>query len=186
MPFIKTDLPGLVIFEPAVYGDSRGYFFESYNEKLFSEEGIDTRFVQDNQSRSAYGVIRGLHYQLDPHAQTKLVRVLSGSILDVVIDLRKGSPSYGKLLSIELSAENKKQLLIPKGFAHGFSVLSETAEVLYKCDSFYHKESEAGIIYNDPSLNIDWKIPAAKMIISEKDLKNPLFANCKNNFVFEK
>ncbi|HMU10447.1 MAG TPA: dTDP-4-dehydrorhamnose 3,5-epimerase [Ferruginibacter sp.] len=186
MPFIKTDLPGLVIFEPAVYGDSRGYFFESYNEKLFSEEGIDTRFVQDNQSRSAYGVIRGLHYQLDPYAQTKLVRVLSGSILDVVIDLRKGSPSYGKLLSIELSAENKKQLLIPKGFAHGFSVLSETAEVLYKCDSFYHKESEAGIIYNDPSLDIDWKIPAAKMIISEKDLKNPLFANCKNNFVFEK
>lgn len=186
MPFIKTDLPGLVIFEPAVYGDSRGYFFESYNEKLFSEEGIDTRFVQDNQSRSAYGVIRGLHYQLDPYAQTKLVRVLSGSILDVVIDLRKGSPSYGKPLSIELSAENKKQLLIPKGFAHGFSVLSETAEVLYKCDSFYHKESEAGIIYNDPSLDIDWKIPAAKMIISEKDLKNPLFANCKNNFVFEK
>lgn len=186
MPFIKTDLPGLVIFEPAVYGDSRGYFFESYNEKLFSEEGIDTRFVQDNQSRSAYGVIRGLHYQLDPYAQTKLVRVLSGSILDVVIDLRKGSPSYGKLLSIELSAENKKQLLIPKGFAHGFSVLSETAEVLYKCDSFYHKESEAGIIYNDTSLDIDWKIPAAKMIISEKDLKNPLFANCKNNFVFEK
>ncbi len=186
MPFIKTDLPGLVVFEPAVYGDSRGYFFESYNEKVFSEAGIHTRFVQDNQSRSAYGVIRGLHYQLDPHAQTKLVRVLSGSILDVVVDLRKGSPSYGKLLSIELSAENKIQLLIPKGFAHGFSVLSETAEVLYKCDSFYHKESEAGIIYNDPSLDIDWKIPAAEMIISEKDLKNPLFANCKNNFVFEK
>ncbi len=186
MPFIKTDLPGLVVFEPAVYGDSRGYFFESYNEKVFSEAGIHTRFVQDNQSRSAYGVIRGLHYQLDPYAQTKLVRVLSGSILDVVVDLRKGSPSYGKLLSIELSAQNKKQLLIPKGFAHGFSVLSETAEVLYKCDSFYHKESEAGIIYNDPSLDIDWKIPAAEMIISEKDLKNPLFANCKNNFVFEK
>lgn len=186
MPFIKTDLPGLVVFEPAVYGDSRGYFFESYNEKVFSEAGIHTRFVQDNQSRSAYGVIRGLHYQLDPYAQTKLVRVLSGSILDVVVDLRKGSPSYGKLLSIELSAENKIQLLIPKGFAHGFSVLSETAEVLYKCDSFYHKESEAGIIYNDPSLDIDWKIPAAEMIISEKDLKNPLFANCKNNFVFEK
>ncbi|HNU89501.1 MAG TPA: dTDP-4-dehydrorhamnose 3,5-epimerase [Ferruginibacter sp.] len=186
MPFIKTDLPGLVVFEPAVYGDSRGYFFESYNEKVFSEAGIHTRFVQDNQSRSAYGVIRGLHYQLDPYAQTKLVRVLSGSILDIVVDLRKGSPSYGKLLSIELSAQNKKQLLIPKGFAHGFSVLSETAEVLYKCDSFYHKESEAGIIYNDPSLDIDWKIPAAEMIISEKDLKNPLFANCKNNFVFEK
>lgn len=186
MPFSKTDLPGLVVFDPAVYGDSRGYFFESYNEKVFSEAGIHTRFVQDNQSRSAYGVIRGLHYQLDPYAQTKLVRVLSGSILDIVVDLRKGSPSYGKLLSIELSAENKKQLLIPKGFAHGFSVLSETAEVLYKCDSFYHKESEAGIIYNDPSLDIDWKIPAAEMIISEKDLKNPLFANCKNNFVFEK
>ena len=136
MPIIKTGIPGLLIFEPAVFEDSRGYFFESYNEKVFAAEGIDIKFVQDNQSKSAYGVIRGLHYQLNPHAQTKLVRVLSGSILDVVVDIRKSSPTYGRVFSIELSAENKKQILVPKGFAHGFSVLSKTAEVLYKCDAF--------------------------------------------------
>lgn len=186
MPFIKTEFPGLFIFEPAVFGDSRGYFFESYNEKVFAAEGINIKFVQDNQSKSAYGVIRGLHYQLNEHAQTKLIRALSGKILDVIVDIRKGSPTYGKVFSAELSAENKKQVLIPKGFAHGFSVLSETAEVLYKCDVFYNKESEAGILYNDPALNIDWKIPADKAIISDKDLVHPHFANCKNNFVFEK
>ena len=186
MPFIKTDFPGLFIFEPVVFEDSRGYFFESYNEKKFEAEGIDIKFVQDNQSKSSYGVIRGLHYQLAPHAQTKLIRVLSGNIQDVVVDIRKGSPAYGKVFSLELSAENKKQILVPRGFAHGFSVLSETAEVLYKCDTFYHKESEVGIFYNDTDLNIDWKIPADKAIISEKDLKNPSLLNCKNNFVFEK
>ena len=186
MPFIKTNFPGLLIFEPAVFEDSRGYFFESYNEKHFIAEGIDIHFVQDNQARSSFGVIRGLHYQLAPYAQTKLISVLSGSILDVVVDIRKGSPAYGNAFTIELSAENKKQVLIPKGFAHGYSVLSDTAEVFYKCDMFYHKEAEAGIIYNDTNLNIDWKIPADKAIISEKDGKHPSLAECKNNFVFER
>ncbi|HAO45294.1 MAG TPA: dTDP-4-dehydrorhamnose 3,5-epimerase [Ferruginibacter sp.] len=186
MPFIKTGLPGLLVFEPVVYGDSRGHFFESYNEKSFAAEGVGMRFVQDNQSASTYGVIRGLHYQLPPYAQTKLVRALSGTILDVAVDIRKGSPSYGTVFSIELSAENKKQLFIPKGFAHGFSVLSKTAEVMYKCDAFYNKESEGGIIYNDTALNIDWRIPAGDAIVSEKDLALPSIANCKNSFVFEK
>lgn len=185
MAFIKTEFPGLIIIEPTVFKDSRGYFFESYNEKHFTAEGIDIKFVQDNQSKSSYGVIRGLHYQLAPHAQTKLIRVLSGNILDVVVDIREGSPTYGKVFSLELSAENNKQLLVPKGFAHGFSVLSETAEVMYKCDAFYHKESEAGIIFNDPVLNIDWGIPADKAIVSEKDMVHPSIVNCKNNFVFE-
>src|SRR5438128_3898307 len=142
MPFQTTEIPGLLVFEPIVYEDSRGYFFESYNEKNFQEQGIDLRFVQDNQSCSSYGVVRGLHYQLNPHAQVKLVRVLSGTILDVAVDLRKNSPTYLKVFSIELSAENKRQLFIPAGLAHGFSVLSEKAEVLYKCDGFYNKESE--------------------------------------------
>ncbi len=185
MPFIKTDLPDLLVFEPTVFEDSRGYFYESYNAQAFAKEGISTAFVQDNQSKSSYGVIRGLHYQLPPHAQTKLVRVLSGTILDVVVDIRRGSPAYGNVFSIELSATNKKQLYIPKGFAHGFSVLSETAEVLYKCDAFYNKESEGGIRYNDPALQIDWKIPAGKAIISDKDRLNPALAECKNSFVFE-
>ena len=184
MPFIETSLAGVWIFEPSVYEDDRGYFFESYNEQTFSNQGIGNRFVQDNQSYSRYGVIRGLHYQLDPHAQTKLVRVLQGRILDVAVDIRKGSPSFGMSVVIELSAENKKELLIPKGFAHGFSVLSETADVLYKCDAFYSKSSEAGIIYNDPSLNIDWQIPAEKSIISGKDLELPLFKDCRNDFQF--
>jgi dTDP-4-dehydrorhamnose 3,5-epimerase len=139
MPFQKTEFSGLLIFEPTVFGDNRGYFFESYNEKTFLKENIDLRFIQDNQSSSSYGVIRGLHYQLNPHAQTKLVRVLSGTILDVAVDIRENSPTFSKAFSIELSADNKKQLLIPPGFAHGFSVLSERAEVFYKCDSFYNK-----------------------------------------------
>lgn len=185
MPFIKTEYPGLIIIEPAVFKDSRGYFFESYNENDFKAEGIHNRFVQDNQSQSAYGVIRGLHYQLNPYAQTKLIRVLSGSILDVAVDIRKGSPTYAMAFTIELSAENNKQLLIPAGFAHGFSVLSETAEVIYKCDAFYNKESEAGIAYNDTVLGIDWKIPPDKAIISDKDQYHPSITNCKNNFVFE-
>ncbi|MEO6542120.1 MAG: dTDP-4-dehydrorhamnose 3,5-epimerase [Ferruginibacter sp.] len=186
MTIIKTEFPGLLIIEPTVFKDSRGYFFESYNEKDFNAQGIDIKFIQDNQSKSSYGVIRGLHYQLAPHAQTKLIRVLSGKILDIAVDIRKGSPGYGKVFSIELSAENNKQLLIPKGFAHGFSVLSESAEVIYKCDAFYHKESEAGILFNDASLNIDWKIPSDKAIISDKDLVNPSITGCKNNFVFER
>lgn len=185
MPFIETGLPGLVVFEPKVFEDSRGYFFESYNENTFAAQGITTRFVQDNQSRSSFGVIRGLHYQLSPHAQSKLVRVLTGKILDVAVDIRKGSPTYGKVCAVELSAENKKQLFLPKGFAHGFSVLSETAEVLYKCDGFYNKESEGGIIYNDPALQIDWQVSVDKAIVSDKDVVLPTLADCKNNFVFE-
>ena len=185
MPFFKTEFAGLLIFEPAVYKDSRGYFFESYNEKTFLNENIDLRFVQDNQSSSSYGVVRGLHYQLSPHAQTKLVRVLTGTIVDIAVDIRKNSPTFSKVFSIELSAENKKQLLIPPGFAHGFSVLSERAEVLYKCDDFYDKESETGIRYDDPQLRIDWKIPDDKIIVSEKDQQLPLLAHSKNNFVFQ-
>jgi dTDP-4-dehydrorhamnose 3,5-epimerase len=185
MAIIQTEFPGLFIYEPTVLKDSRGYFFESYSERLFQEAGINARFVQDNQSKSIYGVIRGLHYQLHPHAQTKLVRVVNGSIMDVAVDIRTGSPTYGRAFCIELSSENNKQLLIPKGFAHGFSVLSETAEAMYKCDGFYNKESEAGIIYNDATLNINWQIPADKVIISEKDLQQPSFMNCKNNFLFE-
>jgi len=166
MPFIKTNFDGLFIFEPKVFEDSRGYFFESYNESLAKAEGIQINFVQDNQARSSYGVVRGLHYQLAPYAQTKLIRVLSGSILDVVVDIRKGSPTYrkgsptyGKVFAIELNDANKHQLLIPKGFAHGYSVLSETAEVFYKCDAFWNKESEGGISLTDSRLNIDWRIP---------------------------
>jgi dTDP-4-dehydrorhamnose 3,5-epimerase len=184
MPFIKTDLPGLLIFEPAVHKDDRGYFFESYNEKLFSVEGINIKFVQDNQARSTYGVIRGMHYQLNPFAQTKLIRALSGAIIDAVVDLRKDSPTFGKSFSIELSAENKKQLLVPQGFAHGYSVISETAEVLYKVDQFYNKESEGGLLFNDPALNIDWKIPADKQIVAEKDLRHPGLMNSITNFTF--
>jgi dTDP-4-dehydrorhamnose 3,5-epimerase len=184
MPFIKTNFPGLLIFEPKVFEDSRGYFYESYNENICKEAGVDIRFVQDNQAQSSYGVIRGLHYQLDPYAQTKFIRVLSGNILDVVVDLRKHSPTFGKSYTIELSAQNKLQLLVPKGFAHGYSVLSETSEVFYKCDSFYYKAAEGGVMFNDPALEIDWKIPADKQIISEKDLLHPSLEHCSNNFVF--
>ncbi len=184
MPFIKTDFAGLLIFEPKVFEDSRGYFYESYNEQVFTAEGIAIKFVQDNQAQSAYGVIRGLHYQLNPFAQTKLIRVLSGSILDVAVDIRQGSPTYGKAFVLELSAENKKQLLVPKGFAHGYSVTSPTAEVFYKCDQFYNKASEGGIMYNDATLNIDWQIPIDKAIISDKDLVHPGLQECVNNFTF--
>ena len=184
MPFHKTEFPGLLIFKPEVFTDSRGYFFESYNENICKAEGVNIKFVQDNQASSEYGVIRGLHYQLAPFAQTKFIRVLSGIILDVVVDLRKGSQSFGKVFSLELSAENHLQLMVPKGFAHGYSVLSKTAEVFYKCDEFYSKENEAGLAYNDISLNIDWKIASGKKMISEKDLNQPTFENCKNNFEY--
>lgn len=185
MPFIETGIPDLLIYEPRVHGDSRGYFFESYNANTFRDEGVDIVFVQDNQARSTYGVLRGLHFQLEPHAQTKLIRALEGTILDVVVDLRAGSPAYGKVYTIELSAENKRQLLVPKGFAHGYSVLSPTAEVMYKCDNFYHKASEGGLIYNDPALQIDWGIPLTEAIVSEKDLVLPVLADCKHNFVYK-
>ena len=184
MPFILTEFPELLIYEPRIFNDDRGYFFESYNESTFLADGVVMKFVQDNQARSTYGVIRGLHFQLAPHAQTKLIRSLSGSILDVVVDLRKGSPKYGKVFRIELSADNKKQLLVPKGFAHGYSVLTETAEVLYKCDSFYHKESEGGLLFNDPALAIDWQIPADKVLVAAKDLILPGLSSVVSNFIF--
>ncbi|MGD2033420.1 MAG: dTDP-4-dehydrorhamnose 3,5-epimerase [Bacteroidales bacterium] len=184
MKLTETPIKDLIIIEPRVFEDNRGYFFESYNKSKLNKEGIRHNFVQDNESRSGYGTVRGLHYQMEPKAQTKLVRVLSGTILDIAVDIRKDSPSYGKWFGIELSGENKKQLLIPKGFAHGFSVLSEIATVFYKCDEFYAPEYDAGIIYNDPFLGIDWKIPGNKIILSEKDSKLPGFGDAKNNFKF--
>jgi len=185
MPFTATPLPGVFIFEPQVFPDGRGFFFESYNRKLFLDNHIDNDFVQDNQSFSVYGVIRGMHYQLEPYAQAKLVRVLQGKILDVIVDLRKGSPGFGKSFCIELSAENRKQIFIPKGFAHGFSVLSEIAELSYKCDQFYHKASESGIRFDDATLNIDWRIPAGQELISEKDTRLPAFDPALSQFIYK-
>jgi dTDP-4-dehydrorhamnose 3,5-epimerase len=185
MPFIAAPLPGLIIFEPVVYPDDRGFFFETYNQRLFQANGILNEFVQDNQSLSSFGTIRGLHYQREPYGQAKLVRVLQGRILDVVVDLRVGSPGFGKSYSIELTAENKKQIFIPKGFAHGFSVLSEIAEISYKCDSFYNKQSEGGIRYNDQKLNIDWQIPADKTIVSSKDTQLKEFNPTVTDFIYK-
>ncbi len=175
MPFRATPIQGLMIFEPRVFADDRGYFYESYNEKIFAEAGIHDNFVQDNQSKSTYGVLRGLHYQTGEHVQSKLVRVLEGSVLDVAVDIRPDSPTYGQHYTIELSAENHLQFYVPRGFAHGFLVLSDTAIFSYKCDNFYNKASEGGIAYDDPTLNIDWKIPTEDMILSDKDKVNPTF-----------
>lgn len=165
-----TNIKDLLVLTPAIFEDERGYFFESYSEASFAKNGLSYAFIQDNQSFSKNGVIRGLHFQKAPYAQTKLVRVLQGEILDVAVDIREDSATYGKHFSIVLSAENKKQLLVPKGFAHGFSVLSETAIVSYKVDEVYHKESESGIRYDDPALNIDWKVTLSDIIVSEKDI----------------
>jgi dTDP-4-dehydrorhamnose 3,5-epimerase len=184
MLFHETGFPDLLICEPKVFEDNRGYFFESYNQRNFIEAGLNYHWVQDNQSQSSYGVVRGLHFQHPPYAQTKLVRVLSGSILDVVVDIRKGSPSFGKVFSIEISSENKLQLLVPKGFAHGFSVLSPKAEVLYKCDSLFNKASEGSIMWNDPDLAIDWKIPSSEAIVSEKDNLHPQLKDAIINFIY--
>jgi dTDP-4-dehydrorhamnose 3,5-epimerase len=181
MKIISTFISDLVILEPIVFKDPRGYFFESYNALRLSGIGIDTLFKQDNQSKSQYGVVRGLHFQKGNSAQTKLIRVLTGVIYDVALDLRPQSTTFGKWFGIELSEENNLQLYIPKGFAHGFSVLSESATILYKCDEFYNKNEEGGIKYNDPFLNIDWKIPAEKTIISEKDQELPTFEQYKKN-----
>ena len=177
MIFKKTDIADLLIIEPRVFPDDRGYFFESFNQKALENEGQKYQFVQDNESGSVYGVIRGLHYQFGAYAQAKLVRVIEGEILDVVVDLRKDSKTYGHVFSIKLSASNKKQLLIPRGFAHGFSVLSKSAVFCYKCDNFYSKEHEGSILYNDLTLDIDWKIEPGKEILSPKDLLNPTFGN---------
>ena len=176
MNIIPASLPGLFIIEPRIFEDSRGYFFESWNKEAFEKAGLHYEFVQDNESLSTYGTIRGLHFQKGEHAQAKLVRVLEGAVLDVAVDLRKGSPTYGKHVAVELSSENKRQLLIPRGFAHGFSVLSETAVFAYKCDNLYCKASEGGIRYDDPQLAIDWKVEKGKELLSEKDRELPLFA----------
>lgn len=182
MPFIDTGFNGLKIFEPRVFADERGYFYESFNQNTFAEAGIQESFVQDNESSSQRGVLRGLHYQLNPMSQAKLVRVVSGEVLDVVVDIRKKSTTFGKSYSLILSGENKKQLYIPRGFAHGFVVLSEQCVFQYKCDNFYSKESEGGIIYNDADLNIDWKLDSPNFIVSDKDKLLPTFKNCVNNF----
>jgi dTDP-4-dehydrorhamnose 3,5-epimerase len=175
MTIENTFIEDLVIISPTVFGDSRGYFFEAYNQSKFHENGINYQFIQDNQSFSKRGVIRGLHLQINSFAQAKLVRVLEGEILDVAVDLRKNSATYGQHYSVVLSADNKKQLMVPHGFAHGFSVLSETASVMYKVDQLYHKESERGIRYDDPTLAIDWQVNPDEVIVSEKDLILPSF-----------
>jgi len=177
MPFIETPIPDVKIFEPKVFADERGYFFEAYNANVFRESGIETQFVQDNQARSTFGVLRGLHYQVEPFAQAKMVRVIHGEVLDVAVDIREGSPTYGKWYSIRLSAENKRQLFVPRGFAHGYVVLSETAEFFYKCDNFYSKAHEGGIRWDDPVLEIDWEIAAEEVILSEKDRALPDFGD---------
>ncbi|ABE53096.1 dTDP-4-dehydrorhamnose 3,5-epimerase [Methanococcoides burtonii] len=183
MEFIDTKIEDLYILKPKVFGDERGYFFESYNARVLDElVGKKYNFVQDNESRSSYGVIRGLHYQLEPYSQTKLVRVIQGTVYDVVVDLRKESCTFGEWVGVELSEDNKKQFLIPKGFAHGFSVLSETAIFAYKCDDYYNPESEGGIMYDDPTLNIDWKVKKEDAIVADKDKELPTFENTKISF----
>ena len=174
MRVIKTDIEGVVIIEPEVFGDSRGYFMESYSQRVFDREVASVNFVQDNRSYSHYGVVRGLHYQREPYAQSKLVSCPVGRVLDVAVDIREGSPTYGKHVAVELSAENKRQLIISKGFAHGFAVLSEEALFEYKCDEFYHPEVECGIAWDDPTIGVDWRLPKEDIIISKKD------ANYKN------
>jgi len=176
MTVIETKLKGCYIIEPTIFKDKRGYFFESFNEQKFNETlKLDVRFIQDNESFSSKGVLRGLHYQTGEFAQAKLVRVVKGKVLDIAVDIRKESSTFGQYISIELTEENKKQIFVPRGFAHGFVVLSDTAILSYKCDNFYNKESEEGIIYNDNTLNIDWKLPAESLIISEKDVDLPSF-----------
>lgn len=182
MKIIETGFDGLVILEPKVLEDPRGYFMESYRYDVLKSNGIDVHFIQDNQSKSRRGVLRGLHYQNAPYPQTKLVRVISGEILDVVVDLRKEKSTFGQSFSIQLSAENKKQLLVPRGFAHGFLVLSEVAEILYKCDEFYHPEAEGGIMYDDPVLEIDWAMKKEDLLLSQRDLNHPTLEKAIFNF----
>lgn len=204
MEFVKTDIPGVLIVEPKVFNDPRGYFFESFSQREFEEKAAwqvtgatadgttspqyagtaAITFVQDNESRSKYGVLRGLHFQKPPFAQSKLVRVAAGKVLDVAVDIRKGSPTYGRHVAVELSAENHRMLFLPRGMAHGFSVLSEDVIFQYKCDSFYCPQSEGAIAWNDPDLGIDWKIPADKVILSEKDSHHPLFRDFDSPFIY--
>jgi len=182
MNIIKTPIEGLLVIEPQVFKDARGYFVETYNAQRYREAGIEARFVQDNQSCSSYGVVRGLHFQRPPYCQSKLVSCTVGRVLDVAVDLRKGSKTFGQWYSVELSEENKRQFFIPRGFAHGFSVLSEQAIFTYKCDNLYHPESEGGILLSDPNLAIDWQVPEELRILSDKDKKHPLLKDLDNPF----
>ncbi|HAM99535.1 MAG TPA: dTDP-4-dehydrorhamnose 3,5-epimerase [Marinilabiliales bacterium] len=186
MNIIETKIPGLLIIEPKVFNDARGYFFETFHTQKYKDADIDADFIQDNEAFSGYGVIRGLHYQLAPYSQAKLVRVIKGSVYDVAVDVREGSPTFGEWVGIELSETNKLQFFVPRGFAHGYSVISETAIFSYKCDNFYHPQSERGINFNDKNLNIDWKIPEQKMIISVKDNVLPTLENADLNFNYGK
>ena len=182
MEILKTAIEGIVIIEPRIFRDARGYFFESFSMREFNEKVAPVTFVQDNESYSSYGVIRGLHFQKPPYTQAKLVRVIKGAVLDIAVDIRNGSPTYGQHVAVELTGENHRQLFIPHGFAHGFSVLSEEVLFQYKCDNYYAPQSEGGILWNDPCLGIDWRIPAEKAILSEKDFKHPLFKDFVSDF----
>lgn len=185
MEVIKTDIEGVVIIEPRIFKDARGYFFESFSAKEFQEKVCQTTFVQDNESFSSYGVVRGLHFQKPPYTQSKLVRVIKGAVLDVAVDLRKGSPTYGKHVAVELTGENHRQLFIPKGFAHGFSVLSDEVLFQYKCDNFYAPEADGGISIKDDSLGIDWQIPTENAILSEKDIKHVCLKDFDSPFEYD-
>ena len=183
MNVIKTKIDGLFIIEPRIFEDSRGYFFESFSQREFEEKIGPIHFVQDNESKSSYGVMRGLHFQRPPFTQSKLVRCVKGSVLDVAVDIRKGSPTYGQHVAVELTEDNHLAMFIPKGFAHGFAVLSETAVFQYKCDEFYHPESEGGISILDDTLNIDWRIPTDQAVLSDKDTKHPLLKDFDSPFI---
>lgn len=182
MEVIKTDIEGVVILEPRIFRDARGYFFESFSAREFQEKVSPTTFVQDNESYSSYGVVRGLHFQKPPFTQAKLVRVIKGAVLDVAVDLRKGSPTFGKHVAVELTEENHRQLFIPHGFAHGFAVLSPEVLFQYKCDNYYAPQSEGGIAWNDPALGIDWRIPTEQIVLSEKDTRHPLLQDYDSDF----
>ena len=184
MEIIKTGIEGLLILEPRIFKDARGYFFESFSQREFEERVGHVHFVQDNESMSTYGVMRGLHFQRPPYTQTKLVRCVSGRVLDVAVDIRQGSPTYGQHVAVELTDENHRQFFIPKGFAHGFAVLSETAVFQYKCDEFYHPEADAGISILDESLGIDWRIPMDKAILSDKDTRHGMLADFQSPFTY--
>ena len=184
MEIIKTEIEGLLIIEPRIFSDARGYFFESFSQREFEEKVGPIHFVQDNESMSTYGVMRGLHFQRPPFTQSKLVRCVSGRVLDVAVDIRKGSPTYGKHVAVELTGENHRQFFIPKGFAHGFAVLSDKAVFQYKCDEFYHPEADAGISILDESLGIDWRIPTADVILSDKDTRHSMLKDFESPFFF--
>lgn len=185
MEVIKTDIEGVVIIEPRIFTDARGYFFESFSQREFEEKVCKTQFVQDNESKSSYGVLRGLHFQKPPHAQSKLVRVIKGAVLDVAVDIRRGSPTYGRHVAVELTAENHRQLFIPRGFAHGFSVLSDEVVFQYKCDNYYAPQSEGAVAWDDADLSIDWRLPAGAVLLSEKDRRHPRLSETDSPFDYE-